>query len=50
MSGLAECSESRAVAAMRRHLREVFRRAEGIFARQEEIATQVQARRRSRRR
>jgi hypothetical protein len=34
---------------MRRHLREVFRRAEGIFARQEEAATQVVAKRRPRR-
>ena len=49
LNGLADCSEAQAVAAMRRHLREVFRRAEGIFARQEEAATQVVAKRRSRR-
>jgi hypothetical protein len=34
---------------MRRHLREVFRRADGIFARQEEMA-QVEPRTRARRR
>lgn len=33
LAGLADCNETQAVAAMRRHLREVFRRAEGIFAR-----------------
>jgi DNA-binding GntR family transcriptional regulator len=33
LAGLANCDEAKAVAAMRRHLREVFRRAEGIFAR-----------------
>ncbi|WP_324407399.1 GntR family transcriptional regulator [Bradyrhizobium sp.] len=49
LSGLADCNEERAVAAMRRHLREVFRRAEGIFVRQEELAMQVTAKRRSRR-
>ncbi|TBW40060.1 GntR family transcriptional regulator [Siculibacillus lacustris] len=32
-NGLAECNEIQAVAAMRRHLREIFRRAEGIFER-----------------
>lgn len=32
-TGLSECNEVRAVAAMRRHLREIFRRAEGIFER-----------------
>jgi DNA-binding GntR family transcriptional regulator len=49
LNGLADCSEAQAVAAMRRHLREVFRRAEGIFARQEEAVTQVVAKRRPRR-
>jgi DNA-binding GntR family transcriptional regulator len=49
LNGLADCSEAQAVAAMRRHLREVFRRAEGIFARQEEATTQVVAKRRPRR-
>ena len=38
LSGLADCDETRAVAAMRRHLREIFRRAEGIFARQAQAA------------
>lgn len=33
VAGLANCDEVQAVAAMRRHLREIFRRAEGIFAR-----------------
>ena len=49
LNGLADCSEAQAVAAMRRHLREVFRRAEGIFARQEEAITQVVTKRRPRR-
>jgi GntR family transcriptional regulator, rspAB operon transcriptional repressor len=48
--GLADCNEERAVAAMRRHLREVFRRADGIFARQEESAVELSAKRRPRRR
>jgi DNA-binding GntR family transcriptional regulator len=50
LSGLADLSEERAVAAMRRHLREVFRRADGIFARQEENAAELSAKRRPRRR
>ncbi|MDR3493000.1 MAG: GntR family transcriptional regulator [Ancalomicrobiaceae bacterium] len=33
VNGIAECNEARAVAAMRRHLREIFRRAESIFER-----------------
>ncbi|MDR3375612.1 MAG: GntR family transcriptional regulator [Ancalomicrobiaceae bacterium] len=33
LTGIAECNEARAVAAMRRHLREIFRRAESIFER-----------------
>ncbi len=37
VDGLAACDEARAVAAMRRHLREVFRRAELIFAEQEKL-------------
>lgn len=37
--GLANCDEVGAVAAMRRHLREIFRRAEGIFARHGETAS-----------
>ena len=49
LNGLAECNEASAVAAMRRHLREVFRRAEGIFARQEEHAAQIAVKRRPRR-
>ena len=50
LNGLADCNEAQAVAAMRRHLREVFRRADGIFARQEEeAATQVAGKRRLRR-
>jgi len=43
LNGLPIAAKAQAVAAMRRHLREVFRRAEGIFARQEEAATQVVA-------
>jgi DNA-binding GntR family transcriptional regulator len=50
LGGLADCNEERAVAAMRRHLREVFRRADGIFARQEEAAAELAAKRRPRRR
>ncbi|HZR88120.1 MAG TPA: GntR family transcriptional regulator [Bradyrhizobium sp.] len=50
LSGLADLNEERAVAAMRRHLREVFRRADGIFARQEENAAELAAKRRPRRR
>jgi DNA-binding GntR family transcriptional regulator len=50
LSGLADLNEERAVAAMRRHLREVFRRADGIFARQEENAAELSAKRRPRRR
>jgi DNA-binding GntR family transcriptional regulator len=50
LGGLADCNEGQAVAAMRRHLREVFRRAEGIFARQEEAAAQLMTKRRPRRR
>ncbi len=34
--GLAACDEARAVAAMRRHLREIFRRAEQIIGQQQE--------------
>jgi DNA-binding GntR family transcriptional regulator len=49
-NGLADCNEAQAVAAMRRHLREVFRRADGIFARQEESVAQLAAKRRPRRR
>jgi GntR family transcriptional regulator, rspAB operon transcriptional repressor len=49
-NGLADCGEGQAVAAMRRYLRAVFRRAEGISARQEEAATQAAAKRRPRRR
>ena len=49
LDGLAACNEAQAVAAMRRHLREVFRRADGIFARQEEMA-QAEPRTRARRR
>lgn len=33
LTGLANCNEMQAVSAMRRHLREVFRRAEGILSR-----------------
>jgi GntR family transcriptional regulator, rspAB operon transcriptional repressor len=50
LSGLADLNEERAVAAMRRHLREVFRRADGIFTRQEENAAELSAKRRPRRR
>ncbi|UFZ07534.1 GntR family transcriptional regulator [Bradyrhizobium ontarionense] len=49
LEGLAACNEAQAVAAMRRHLREVFRRADGIFSRQEEVA-QAEPRTRARRR
>ena len=50
LNGLTDCNEARAVAAMRRHLREVFRRADGIFARQEESVAHLAAKRRPRRR
>jgi DNA-binding GntR family transcriptional regulator len=50
LAGLSALNEAQAVAAMRRHLREVFRRADGIFARQEETAAQAEAKSRRRRR
>jgi DNA-binding GntR family transcriptional regulator len=37
-AGLAACSEAQAVAAMRRHLREIFHRAEHIIHEQQELA------------
>jgi GntR family transcriptional regulator, rspAB operon transcriptional repressor len=49
LDGLSACNEAQAVAAMRRHLREVFRRADGIFARQEQVA-QAETKTRTRRR
>jgi DNA-binding GntR family transcriptional regulator len=40
LAGLANCSEAQAVAAMRRHLREVFRRANAVIAQQENLTKQ----------
>lgn len=37
-AGLAACNEAQAVAAMRRHLREIFHRAERIIREQQEMA------------
>lgn len=37
LQGLANCNEGQAVAAMRRHLREVFRRANTVIAQQETL-------------
>ena len=49
LAGLASCNEIQAVAAMRRHLREIFRRAEGIFARHGEAdGTPISTKRRKR--
>lgn len=48
VDGLASCDEARAVAAMRRHLREVFRRAEGIFAQQHDAMETAVVKRRPR--
>lgn len=37
LQGLADCNEGQAVAAMRRHLREVFRRSNAVIAQQESL-------------
>ncbi len=37
LDGLAACDEARAIAAMRRHLREIFRRAEKIIGQQPDL-------------
>ena len=44
LDGLANCSEAQAVAAMRRHLREVFRRANAVITQQESL-TKLRAQR-----
>ncbi|GGF06697.1 GntR family transcriptional regulator [Aliidongia dinghuensis] len=44
LDGLANCNEAQAVAAMRRHLREVFRRANAVIAQQESL-TKLRAQR-----
>jgi len=46
LDGLANCNEAQAVAAMRRHLREVFRHAEQIFSEQSTEAGPKSAKRR----